>query len=101
MAKIVKVFLHTERPSVGPHEHDTQNGLIYRLLAITDEGTIASCASFLDTRVERAVRTGDITSEERDSLYSWGNAGIKGQNRYDTEDFAKKVFGGFYAGWVE
>jgi hypothetical protein len=87
-----KYFLNSERPSWGPHESDTLNGRVYRLLTIDTNGDIAHVASY-------AERWFDKHANDK-ARWSWGNAAIVAETAYDAEKLASAALGDRFAGFV-
>ena len=91
--RIIRVWLTCECPDKGPHQHDTANGYIYRLIGLTNTGNLIRCGRSFEPR---------IASIDKES-WSWGNWGLKTSTALQAQKICEEAFAGTgidFAGFV-
>ena len=94
--KIIRVYLTTDLPDRGPHERDTLNGFIYRLIGVRADGDLQHCGWLLEARFDNPQH-----SDDRATHFSWGLRGIKAASVFEAEAVAKRVLGDLYKGLLK
>ena len=84
-------WLYGATPDMGPHQHDTVNGYVYRFLRVVD-GVPHTVGYELESRFQ---------GSEHAQAWSWGLKGLKVKNMFKAETIAKDVLGDDFKGWVK
>ena len=84
-----RIYLLAGQPDPGPHERDTRNGIIYRLLAVFPDRP----PTIWDARPL-------FESAGHAEAWSWGNVGLKTATVFEAERIAAEVLGASYCGRV-
>lgn len=87
----IEAYLIAEYPAPGPHERDTLNGMVYRVLFVEDGvpsmGFSGSVTKDLAERIPD-----DKRPNPEHARWSWGNNGIIGRNAHAAAEFARLCF---------
>ena len=99
-----KGYMLASEPERGPHQHDTINGYVYRILVILNEEPKDNYTPRVQTGwFLRGMFKGKVIRDEAGEIiarWSWGQGGIVAETVFQAEDLMKEVLGSRYAGMV-
>ena len=99
-----KGYMLAAEPERGPHQHDTINGVVYRILVILDEEPKDDHTPRVQTGgFLRGMFKGKVIRDEAGEIiarWSWGQDCIVASTSFQAENLMKDVLGSRYAGRV-
>ena len=84
---VKKIYVIPHRPSQGPHEGDTLNGLVYRLYWVKDDYGLYGCGAFFEDKIRTVYPRN----------WSWGNGALKVKDILELDAIMTHVAGDKYA----